>query len=265
MIDLSGHAALVTGSSMGIGRAIVEACAAAGADVVVHGLPGEGEVEEVLEACRSHGVSASLIELDLTGPTDEVVATMFDRAIEACPNLDILINNAGRLFDVLYEEMTLDRFEKTMRLNVTTGYFLTQRFSRHWIDRNVAGRVLFTSSINGQLAELDSTAYDTSKGAVEMMIRTLSVALIRKNIRVNGLGPGLIRTHGAEKVLERPEEMHWLAHHTPNGMIPPPSVCGEAAVFLVSDAAEHIVGHTLMVDGGMSAWQHPWRETWHRG
>lgn len=263
MIDLKGHAALVTGSTMGIGRAIVEACAAAGADVVVHGLPDEPEAADVVERCRELGAKTSLVRLDLLGPTEQVVEDLFGEVMDVQPDVDMLVNNAGQYFDVPFEEMTVERFEKTVRLNVTSGYFLTQKFSQHWFVNSIPGRVLFTSSINGRLAEIDSTAYDTSKGAVEMMVRTLAVTLIRRNIRVNGIAPGLIHTPQNDRYFrERSQDLAWAAYHTPNGRIPQPNVCGDAAVYLLSDAAEHVVGHTLAVDGGMTVWQHPWSGPW---
>lgn len=257
MIDLKGHAALITGSTKGVGRAIAEAFAAAGADVVIHGRTMSDEAEAVLDRCRSLDAQADFVPGDLAGPTAQVVKQVFDAAIGIQPNLDILVNNAGQYFDLPFEQMTLERFEKTMRLNVTAGYFLTQRFAQHWIVDNVAGRVLFIGSINGRLAEPVSTAYDTSKGAVEMMVRTLAVALAPNGIRVNGLAPGFVRSHSTQWIDEAPERAAWIAHHTPSGEIPDAEVCGAGAVYLVSDAARHVQGHMLMVDGGMSAWQHP--------
>jgi glucose 1-dehydrogenase len=177
--------------------------------------------------------------------------------VAARPDIDILVNNAGQYFDVPFVEMDVERFFKTIRLNVAAGYFLTQRFARRWIERKVDGRVLFIGSINGRLAEPVSTAYDTSKGAVEMMVRTLAVALAPHNIRVNGLAPGLVRTPATSWLDREPAKAAWIAHHTPNGQIPEASVCGPGAVYLVSDSAEHVQGQMLLIDGGMSGWQHP--------
>ena len=114
-----------------------------------------------------------------------------------------------------------------------------------------------TGSINGRLAEEGSTAYDTSKGAVEMMVKTLAVALAKDGIRVNGIAPGLVRTAATQWLDQRPAAARWLAHHTPNGQIPGAEVCGPAAVYLCSDAAAHVTGQMLLIDGGMSAWQQP--------
>jgi glucose 1-dehydrogenase len=255
MISLKGHAALITGSTKGVGRAIAEAYAAVGADVLIHGRSEGPDAEEAIAACRAKDVRSAFVGGDLSQP--QVDEPLFRAAIGAMPHLDILVNNAGQFFDVPFEQMTRDQFTRTMRLNVESAYFLTQAFANHWIANKINGRVLFIGSINGRLAEPNSTAYDTSKGAVEMMVRTLAVALAPKNIRVNGLAPGLVRTPQTSWIDTRPEQARWIAHHTPNGQIPGAEVCGPGAVYLVSDQAEHVHGHMLLIDGGMSAWQHP--------
>lgn len=256
-MDLKGHAALITGSTKGVGRSIAEAYAAAGCHVVIHGRAPGTDSELVLANCRQHGVEAHFIAADLSGPVEEAVDQVFTRALAALPGIDILVNNAGSLFDVPFLEMDLVRLDRTLRLNVSSGYFLTQRFSRHWVANKTAGRVLFIGSINGRLAEQVHTAYDTSKGAVEMMVKTLCVSLAPYNIRVNGMAPGLVRTPLTAVLDERPEFDRWMRLHTPNGQVPGSEVCGPAAVFLVSDAAWHVQGQMLLVDGGMSAWQQP--------
>jgi glucose 1-dehydrogenase len=257
MISLGGHSALVTGSTKGVGRAIAEAFARAGANVLIHGRAFSDAAREAMTSCEAHGVATAFIAGDLSGPVEAAVEGVFSGAIAARPEVDILVNNAGQYLDLPFLEMTPERFERTMRLNVASGYFLTQRFARHWIDSGVPGRVLFTGSINGRLAEPVSTAYDTSKGAVEMMVKTLAVALAPNGIRVNGLAPGLVRSATTGWLDEQPAKAAWIAHHTPNGRIPDADVCGDGAVYLVSDAASHVHGHMLMIDGGMSVWQHP--------
>jgi glucose 1-dehydrogenase len=245
VIDLKGHAALVTGSTSGVGRAIADAFARAGAEVVTHGLETTG------------APGARFISMDLSVVTPERIEQLFQNTIELLPTCDILVNNAGAFLDVPFEQMTLERFEKTMRLNVQAGYFLTQRFAKHWVANKIRGRVVFTGSINGRLAEPNSTAYDISKGGVEMMVKTLAVALAPKGIRVNGMAPGLVRSAATAWIDSRPEKARWMELHTPNGKIPEADVCGPAVVYLCSDAAEHVCGQMLLVDGGMSAWQQP--------
>jgi len=257
MIDLQGHTALITGSTKGVGRSIAEAFAAAGADVVIHGRQKSEASNEVLKNCREKGVRAEFVTGDLSQATEPVVDQVFARAFEVNPSLDILVNNAGTYMDVPYLEMDYQRFETTMRLNVFSPFFLTQRFARHWVEMGVKGRVLMIGSINGRMAEPTHSGYDTSKGAVEAMVKTLCVELAPKNIRVNGMAPGLVRTPLTSIIDEDKNFEQWMCLHTPNGQVPHSDACGSAAVYLVSDAAYHIHGQMLLVDGGMSAWQQP--------
>jgi NAD(P)-dependent dehydrogenase (short-subunit alcohol dehydrogenase family) len=255
---LAGHRALVTGGTQGVGAAIAVSIANAGADVLLVGLRDDDRARATLASCRRHGVRAELITTDLARPPQEYLDELLGRVESYFPDIDLLVNNAGTFIDLPFLEMTYDRYVTTMHLNVTSGYFLTQAFARRWIDAGVSGRVLFTGSINGLLAEPDHSAYDTSKGAVAAMVRSLCVALAPHGIRVNSMAPGLVRTPLTSEVLDRDAALNdWMKLHTPNGRVPNAEVCGPAAVFLLSDAAEHIHGQTLLVDGGMSAWQQP--------
>lgn len=257
MRSLAGRRALVTGSTQGVGRAIAISLAAAGADVLIHGRCREDGGDDVRQDCLAQGVRANVIYGDLAGPTAAAVAQLASAADQALPDIDTLVSNAGTYADVPFLELTVDSFERTMRLNVASHFFLIQAFARKWIATGVRGRVLLIGSINGRLAEPVHAAYDTSKGAIEMMVKTLCVELAPYGIRVNGLAPGLFVTPLTQPALADPTVMSWMKLHTPNGQVPEPSVAGEAAAFLLSDAAQHIHGHMLMVDGGMSIWQQP--------
>jgi len=107
------------------------------------------------------------------------------------------------------------------------------------------------------MAEPTHSAYDTSKGAVEMMVKTLCVELAPLGIRVNGLAPGLVRTPRTGGVDKDERFRRWRELHTPNHQVPGSDVCGSGAVYLCSDDAWHVHGQMLLVDGGMSAWQQP--------
>ena len=254
---LSGHRALITGGTQGVGGAMARAIADAGADVLLLGLTADDAANETLQACRNAGVRAELITVDLAQPPDAYLNRLLGRIDDVMPSIDLLVNNAGTYIDKPFLEMDFQRYLTTMHLNVTSGYFLTQAFARRWVERDVAGRVLFTGSINGFLAEPDHSAYDTSKGAVAAMVKSLCVSLAPHNIRVNSVAPGLVRTPLTDVLNQNTQLDEWMKLHTPNGQVPGPEVCAGAAVFLLSDAASHIHGQTLLVDGGMSIWQQP--------
>ncbi len=255
--QLAGRTALVTGSTHGIGAAIAEALADSGARVIIHGLHNDEHARNVCSALDQRGALAGLVTGDLSGPMPECVERLAEQATDLAGDIDLLVNNAGTYIDTPYLEMAYDVFDRTMKLNVYAGFLLTQWFARRWTEQGTEGRVLFVGSINGKLAEPDHAAYDTSKGAVEMMVRTLCVSLAPQGIRVNGVAPGLFDTPLTAGALADPKLRKWMEWHTPNRHIPGPDACAAAAVFLLSDAADHIHGHMLMVDGGMSAWQQP--------
>jgi NAD(P)-dependent dehydrogenase (short-subunit alcohol dehydrogenase family) len=204
------------------------------------------------------GVQVNPLYCDLWQPLDTILTEIGDRAIEIAPELSLLVNNAGVFIDKPFVDMDETTFDRTFDLNVKVGYFLTQYFAKRWIQHQIQGRVLFTASINGLLAEPDHTAYDASKAAVSSMVRSLCVALAPKRIRVNAIAPGLVRTPLTNQVLDRdPSALSWMQLHTPNNQVPEASVCGPLAAFLLSDDAEHIHGQTIYIDGGMSEWQQP--------
>lgn len=254
---LAGRTAFVTGSSQGIGAAIAIGLAREGANLVLHGLERDAAAEQTAEVCRSHGVSVGFVDGNLVGDEDEAVQDVFARAVLADSRIDLLVNNAGTYIDTDFLEMPFDVFDRTMKLNVYSYFFLTQKFARHWVAGGTGGRVLMVGSINGRLAEPKHAAYDTSKGAVEMMVKTLCVSLAPHNIRVNGIAPGLFDTPLTASALKNAKVSDWMSLHTPNGQIPGPEVCADAAAYLLSDSARHVTGQMLLIDGGMSAWQQP--------
>lgn len=257
-MDLSGRTALITGGTQGVGAAMAKRIAQSGANVVIHGKSEDHFAVDTLEACRDMGVEATLICTDLALPLSETLNALSPESHPALSRVSLLVNNAGVFIDASFLEMDEATWSKTFRINVETGYFLTQAFAKRWIGQKTKGRVLFTGSINGLLAEPGHTAYDASKAAVGGMVRSLCVALAPHGIRVNSLAPGLVRTPLTNQVLSvRPDILRWMELHTPNGQVPDADVCGGLAVFLLSDEAEHIHGQTIYVDGGMSIWQQP--------
>lgn len=236
--DLSHRIALVTGSTRGIGAALADALEAAGAKVWRHGHPGEPKPDAILQDLLEPGAPQSLL--------DQITA----------PSPDLLICNAGSYFDVPFLEMDSAAFRKTMHLNVEQAYFLIQEFTRRLITEKRPGNVVIVSSTNGFQSEEDSTAYDTSKGALVMMVRTLSQALAPHGIRVNGIAPGLVRTPFTAQWIDRmPDRVRHYEKKILLGRLATPEDLGGSCVFLCSDAARYITGQTLVVDGGLTVGQ----------
>lgn len=258
MISVAGRRAFVTGSSQGIGLQIASSLASAGASVVLHGLHADAALEQAVAVCRAAGGRPPGQVLgDLSSPMPEGPLQVAEAAVQHDPEIDTLVCNAGTFIDQPFLEMPFATFDRTLRLNVYAQFVLVQYFARRWVQQGTRGRILLIGSINGRLSEPVHVAYDTSKGAVDAMVRSLCVSLAPLGIRVNGMAPGLFRTPLTEPALQDERIRRWMELHTPNGQVPGPEVCGDAAVFLLSDAAEHIHGQMLLVDGGMSVWQQP--------
>lgn len=244
-LSLSGSSALVTGSSQGIGLSIARGLQESGAAVVFHG--HTSRPPEIAE-------HESYLTGDLLDPDSpaQLVADAFD----AHPELDLLVCNAGSFFDLPFLDMDLAAWDRTQNLNVRATYFTVQAFAREMIARQRSGAVVITSSINGTQAELDSSAYDTSKGALVMMTRTLAQALAPHDLRVNGIAPGMIRTPLTAGWLDsKPSQRELYAQRTLLNRIGTAEDCAGAVSFLLSPAAGYITGQILTIDGGMSVSQ----------
>ncbi len=244
--SLTNRAALVTGSSQGIGFAIASGLREAGAHVIFHGhTPRPAVIPE----------NAIYLQADLI-PSDGSFKLMTD-AFNAEPRLDTLICNAGSFFDVPFLEMTRELWETTFKLNVTATCFLVQEFARRLVAEKRSGCIVITTSTNGFQAEADSVGYDTSKGALVMLIRSLAVSLADHDIRVNGIAPGLIKTPlNAAWMESRSNDV--TQHYNKKillGRIGTPEDCAGAVVFLCSAAASYITGEIITVDGGLTVAQ----------
>lgn len=225
----------------------------AGAEVYLHGL-NESEAKESLAAVQN---ARQFIPVDLANDLPASAHRLADAVIAASPEVCLLVCNAGTYMDRPFLEMDFATFERTFALNVSSQFALIQRFAQHWVRHDIPGRIVITGSINGRLSEPTHVAYDTSKGAIEAMVRSLAVSLAPHNIRVNGIAPGLFRTGLTDSALNQTGVQQWMEMHTPNGRVPGPEVIRGTTRFLLSDAAEHIHGQMIFVDGGMSIWQQP--------
>ncbi len=241
--SLAGSAALVTGSSSGIGLAIAHGLHAAGAGVVCHG-------KEATPPALPPG--AAYLTEDLLDPA--APARLVGAAFARNPGLDLLVCNAGSFFDEPFLEMDAARFDRTLNLNVRANYFVAQAFARELVARQRPGAILTTCSTNGFQPEDDSTAYDTSKGGMVMLTRTLAHSLAKHRIRVNGIAPGLIRTPLTAGLNDKAKLKHY-EKKTLLGRLGEPDDCAGAAVFLLSPAAAYITGQVLVVDGGLTVGQ----------
>ncbi len=244
LFRLDGDVALVTGAGAGIGRAIAQTFAAAGASVVVTDRTMDGAQAVAAEIVTAGG-RAVAAPCDVTRP--EQLEAAVAGAIEAFGRLTVLVNNAGgggpKPFD-----MPMDDFRWAYDLNVFPLFRLTQLAAPH-MEAAGGGAVLNISSMAGENRNQRMASYGSSKAAVNHLTRNIAFDLGPRNIRVNAIAPGAIRTAALASVLT-PEVETAMLRHTPLGRLGRPDDIANAALFLCSRAASWISGQVLTVSGG---------------
>ncbi len=243
----------ITGSTTGIGYAIAEAFAHTGARLVInsHLADDGGAAARLGKLTECHFVQADLSTVN--GAQGFVAA-----ARAKLGRLDTLVNNAGTYLDNNFDSLTEAAFDRTFNLNVKGYLFAAQAFVKGLSPKQENPSIICTGSTNSLAAEKNSVIYDTSKGAVLMLVRNLAVTLAERGIRVNGIGPGIIETPLSAKGLAAPGVRPALERQIPLGRVGMPADIGGAAVFLASPAARYITGQMLYVDGGILANQMSW-------
>jgi gluconate 5-dehydrogenase len=249
LFDLSGRIALITGSSQGIGLALAEGLAAAGARVVLNGRDGE-KLRRAQAKLAESGRQADIAAFDVSDPVASAEAVA--RIEREVGPIDILINNAGIQRRAPFVEFDADTFREVQRTNVDGVFFITQAVARGMVPRQ-RGKIVNICSVTSELGRPTIVPYTTSKGAVKMMTKGLCAELGRHNIQVNGIGPGYIETELNTALLNDKAFSSWVESRTPSGRWGKVEELVGAAIFLSSDASNYVNGHILYVDGGMTA------------
>lgn len=241
--SLDGKVAVITGASSGIGFGIAAAMSEAGARVVL-----VGRDRERLARCGEAVGEHRLVAVDLTA--DEAPRRIVDEALEAFGGLDCLVHSAG-----IFRPRPLDRspvsdLDEQWRVNVRAPYALTQAALPHL---RPGGSLIFISSIAGHVGFPSSVAYCATKGAVELMAKSLAVELAPRGVRVNALAPGNVRTAMNAELFRSPEYEAEMIARTPAGRVGEVEDIAPVAVFLASEASRYVHGSSLLVDGGWTA------------
>jgi len=249
LFDLKGKTAIVTGGSRGIGREMAEGLAEAGAQVMLCARRAEW-LDETLEEFRAKNFNAVGRVCDVTKPED--VQAVVDETVKTFGNIDILVNNAGISWGAMPEEMSLEKWQKVLDVNLT-GCFLTAQAVGREMLKNESGSIINIASISGITSSANGpfyAGYAASKAGLIGLTRELAASWGRKGIRVNAIAPGFFHSRLADAVIDIYERSIQETN-----AIPRIGRAGElkgTAVFLASDASSYITGQTIVVDGGMT-------------
>jgi 3-oxoacyl-[acyl-carrier protein] reductase len=249
MKKLEGKVAVVTGASKGIGAGIARQLAADGALVVVNYASSREGADRTVAEIASAGGKALAVQGDVSKKAD--IVRLFAETIKAFGRLDILVNNAGLYKFAPLEEVTEENFHLHYNLNVLGLLLTTQEAIKHFGDKG--GSVINISSVVATLALPGSVVYNSTKGAVNTITKTLAKELGSRKIRVNGVGPGLVETEGTATLGVQDTESAFrkkVEAETPVGRIGQPKDIATAVAYLASDDASWVSGETWYVSGG---------------
>ena len=253
---LKGQSALVTGANSGIGMAVAIALANDGSNVVVNYITHPEVADEVVKKIESNGGNAIAIKADVSNESE--VQAMFQQMIAKYGTIDILVNNAGLQKDASIENMSLADWQLVINVNLTGQFLCAREAVKEFLKRGVvaerscaAGKIICISSVHQVIPWAGHVNYASSKGGIEMMMKSMAQELAPKKIRVNSIGPGAIQTPINKAAWSTPESLEKLLTLIPYGRIGQPEDIGKVAVWLASDESDYLSGTTIFADGGM--------------
>jgi NAD(P)-dependent dehydrogenase (short-subunit alcohol dehydrogenase family) len=250
MFRLDGKAALITGAAGGIGAGIALALARQGADIAVCDRPGQS-LEETVKAAERHGHRVFAFEMDILDTGG--LAARLEQPLAALGHIDILVNNAGINRPGPALEVTEENWDAVFATNLRAGFFIAQKLAPAMIERGW-GRVIWTASQAGVVGIPNQSIYCSSKGAVVQLIRTLGLEWAKHGVTVNCIAPTFVETNQTRARLQTEEFRKFVLDRIPAGKLATTEDVGAAAAFLSSEQAGMVTCHTLLVDGGWTAW-----------
>jgi gluconate 5-dehydrogenase len=248
LFDLSGHVALVTGGSRGLGQEIAEGLAEAGASLMLLARRDQW-LSPTVDAMQQRGFRCTGALCDVSKPAE--IDAAVQQTLDAYGQIDILVNNAGVTWGAPAESMPLSKWEQVIETNLTGAFLFSQVCGRHMIERQY-GRIVNIASIAGIKSSMPKgihyAGYASSKAGLLGLTREMAAQWAPHNIRVNAIAPGFFPSRMTEKVLEAAQP--YIESGIPMGRVGRPGEIKGVAVFLASPASDYITGQTIIVDGG---------------
>ena len=249
LFDLNGRTALVTGSSRGLGRAIAEGMAKAGARLVVNGTD-PARVETAVGELRAAGFAAEGAAFDVTD--EAAVVSAFERFDKAGIEIDILVNNAGIQMRKPLVEFSSADWRKVIETNLTSAFIIGREAAKRMIPRQ-RGKIINIASLASELARPTIAPYTAAKAGIKNLTKSMAVEWAASGIQANAIGPGYMLTDMNQALMSNTDFNNWLMSRVPAKRWGNPDELVGAAIFLASSASNYVNGQTIYVDGGMLA------------
>ena len=249
LFSLEGRTALVTGSSRGLGRAMAEGLAAAGAAVVLNG-SDQGRLSSAAAAMEAAGRTVRQARFDVTD--EPAVVDAFERFDSEGIEIDILVNNAGIQLRRPMVDLSTDDWRKVIEVNLTSAFVIGREAAKRMIPRG-RGKLVNIGSLTSELARATVAPYTVSKGGIKMLTRAMTAEWAEHGIQANAIGPGYMLTDMNQALIDNPTFDAWVKGRTPSRRWGRPDELVGAAVFLASAASDYVNGQIIYVDGGMLA------------
>lgn len=247
LFDLSGRTALVTGSSRGLGRAMAEGFAGAGAHVLINGTNAL-RVESAVADLTAAGHSAEGTVFDVT--SEAAVVQAFADFDARGLHVDILVNNAGIQFRKPMVDLDLADWQRVIDTNLTSAFVMGREAARRMIPRG-RGKIVNIGSLTSELARATVAPYTVAKGGIKMLTRAMAAEWAQFGIQANAIGPGYMLTDMNQALIDNPEFDAWVKGRTPAKRWGRPDELAGTAIYLASAASDYVNGQIIYVDGGM--------------
>ena len=249
---VDGKVCLVTGGGSGLGKAIAMGLAHFGADVIITELPNKLDIADAVakEIAAEYGHQAVALPLQL--PDLASINSAVEAAVAQFGRIDVLVNNAGIQIAKLALDVTEADWDAVLDINLKGTFFMTQRVARAMIERKY-GRIVNIASQMGVIGYWNRAAYCSAKAGMVNLTRVLAIEWAQYGIGVNAVGPTFVRTELTAPTLDNPALSADILHHIPLGRFGQPEEIIGAVVYLASDSASFVTGHTLLTDGGWTA------------
>ena len=246
--SLENKVALITGGTSGLGKMMALALAKAGAFVWI--ASSRDNADETLKELKDQGTEGRFIQLDVT--SSEALENVVSLIHQESNRIDILVNAAGINLRTSAEDLTLDEWQKTIDINLTAPFHLSQLVADSMRENNW-GRIINIASLQSLRAFDNSIPYGASKGGIMQLTRALAQAYSKDGVLVNAIAPGFFRTNLTESLFQDPGKLKTLADKTMMGRNGEEKDIFGISVFLCSDANSYVTGQTIFLDGGFSA------------